>query len=62
MINNFKLNVENVVCLKPTIRHQVFSIFSKVQLSDINTDDWKQNFDFLDKQGLIKILEKKTTK
>ena len=62
MINNFKLNVENVVCLEPATRHQVFSIFSKVQLSDINTDDWKQNFDFLDKQGLIKILEKKTTK
>lgn len=59
MINNFKLNVENVVWLKPTTRHKVFSIFSKVQLSDINTDEWKQNFDFLDKQGLIKILDKK---
>ncbi len=59
MINNFKLNVENVVCLSPTTRHKVFSIFSKVQLSDINTDEWKKNFDFLDKQGLIKILDKK---
>lgn len=59
MMNNYQLKVENVLKLDPLSRHKAFSIFSKVQLEPTDTICWKRNFDYLDKNGLVKLIEKK---
>lgn len=58
MMNNYQLKVEDVLKLDPLSRHKAFYIFSKVQLEPTDTICWKRNFDYLEKNGLVKLIEK----
>jgi hypothetical protein len=59
MMNNYQLNVESVMKFDAVNRHKAFHIFSKVQTEPKDTICWQRNFDYLDKQGLVKVIEKK---